>query len=351
MLPSLVDFDARPETVRETTTTALLSNGIPPQCKNGTTNPYWERWPALRGNFTDSDNVTTQKCQFFLGIGDGAAANCGSKCHTSNRIAVTIGTSAAARVCLPLPIQSCAEIKVDVPHGLFCYRVDKHRILVGGALTDGGSVVEWARKLLNLQSEQEFDAALQDVTELYDRKTQSSLPPSQSAALMIPFLSGERSTGFRGSATGCIAGITRETTSVDILYACLEGVTLRLKAVIGTIYDIGFIDQDCRYRLQQDDVISTVLVVSGNALERNSLWRQMIADCIGCSVVVDGDSSEGTSRGVAMLISSGIQQSEIREEELSVVNESRPNKEAYSLWASASLNQDKLINAVSNTWD
>lgn len=104
-------------------------------------------------------------------------------------------------------------------------------------------------------------------------------------------------------------------------------------------------------RQQRDDVISTVLVVSGNALERNSLWRQMIADCTGCSVVVDGDSSEGTSRGVAMLISSGIQQSEIREEELSVVHESRPNKEAYSLWASASLNQDKLINAVSNTWD
>mmetsp|Transcript_24470 Transcript_24470/g.50487 ORF Transcript_24470/g.50487 Transcript_24470/m.50487 type:complete len:559 (-) Transcript_24470:106-1782(-) len=54
----------------------------------GRTNPYWEKWPELRNT------------KFFLGIGDGACANVGSKCTTSYRIAVTIGTSAAARMCL-----------------------------------------------------------------------------------------------------------------------------------------------------------------------------------------------------------------------------------------------------------
>jgi gluconokinase len=78
--------------------------------------------------------------QLFLGIGDGACANIGSKCLTGSRIAVTIGTSAAAWVCLRSGLSSSI---ITVPNGLFCYRVDKSHILVGGgALTDGGSVIE-----------------------------------------------------------------------------------------------------------------------------------------------------------------------------------------------------------------
>lgn len=30
-----------------------------------------------------------------------------------------------------------------MPFGLWCYRIDRHRLLLGGALTDGGSVIKW----------------------------------------------------------------------------------------------------------------------------------------------------------------------------------------------------------------
>ena len=364
LLPTLADFDGDSA---QGSISSLLSNGIPSRCKNGEFNPYWERWPELRGiestaDSYSSDEVEAQHCRLFLGVGDGAAANCGSKCdaystceYGSHRIAVTIGTSAAARVCLPLQKMPSDSV-TTVPHGLFCYRVDKSRILVGGALTDGGSAIEWARKLLNLQFADAFDAALEEVSNRYCHnfgKPSLECSCSQSigaAVTMIPFLSGERSTGFRGAATGCISGITRDTTPIDILLGCFEGVTLRLCAVIGLIEEVCHNQRKHETSDGSDDANQAILVVSGNALEKNTLWRQMIADCSGLSVVVDGESNEGTSRGVAMLISRRIMQTDQSAEVLSIASISHPVEEANSRWATVRLTQDDLINAVSNTW-
>lgn len=122
LLPPLVDFDAA---------LPFLRGGIPSYNDDGTPNKYWDRWPALR----------TKTMSLFYGVGDGAAATIGSKCGPgSNRIAVTIGTSAAARVCLPLSAVfddegEEEEPKISVPPGLFCYRVHRDAVVIGGALT------------------------------------------------------------------------------------------------------------------------------------------------------------------------------------------------------------------------
>jgi gluconokinase len=92
------------------------------------TTKYWDSWPELRD------------CPLFLGLGDGACANIGSKCSTASRIAVTIGTSAAARVCLRQGVGSSSDFQI--PKGLWCYRVDKSHVLVGGALTGKYNLLE-----------------------------------------------------------------------------------------------------------------------------------------------------------------------------------------------------------------
>jgi gluconokinase len=219
-------------------------------------------------------------------------------------------------------------------------------------LTDGGSAIEWARNLLNLQTEDDFDAALVEVSEryfnnFYELELDSPLARSQhvGTVTMIPFLSGERSVGFRDAATACISGITRDTTATDILHGCLQGVTLRLGAVSSLIKDVRCKADDA------GDCGQTRLVVSGTALERNSLWRQMIADCTGFDVVVDGDSSGGTSRGVAMLIAKSIHLTEHCEEALSIVSQCQPNENARPRWRIAARDQENLITAVSETWD
>ena len=100
--------------------------------------------------------------------------------ENSGLIAATVGTSAAARVVLPLEGQlegkaaaaAAATTATNagddalfrVPKGLWCYRLDRHRVVLGGALTDGGSVFEWLRGTLGLYpDEEDTDAVMREV--------------------------------------------------------------------------------------------------------------------------------------------------------------------------------------------
>ncbi|OEU22851.1 actin-like ATPase domain-containing protein [Fragilariopsis cylindrus CCMP1102] len=268
-------------------------------------NPYWTRFVELR------------ETKFFLGIGDGACANIGSKCTTSSRIAVTIGTSAAARTSSTSLSNNSTFFQIPECRGLFCYRIDRRHVLVGGALTDGGSVVEWASRFLNLDRDKaSFDKCLDETRDLIAAEQQLLLqqqgendrPWKDKDLRMVPFLSGERSTGFRDGATGAVFGLTRETTPAIFFKSCLEGVSLRLKAILDLLLLV--IDKTA---IADDTTTTTttttgttslqpVLVASGKAMETNEIWRQMIADCCGLHVVLDEDSAEGTSRGVARLV-------------------------------------------------
>lgn len=53
-----------------------------------------------------------------------------------------------------------------VPKGLWCYRLDRHRVVLGGALTDGGSVFEWLRTTLDLSPGEDMDAVMRQVDEM-----------------------------------------------------------------------------------------------------------------------------------------------------------------------------------------
>ena len=295
--------------------------------KTGTTiNPYWTKFPELR------------ETKFFLGIGDGACANVGSKCTTSSRIAVTVGTSAAVRMCLKhQAFSSTPSPSDDLPfripecRGLFCYRIDRNHVLVGGALTDGGSIVEWASRFLNLdKDESAFQRCLDETQKLVEAEYECECKKEQNTTnrrehrnlIMAPFLSGERSIGFRDGAAGALFGFTHETTSAHFFKSCLEGVSLRLKAVIDLLLVVVdrkiSLVEDRDNNLEDETADKTdndnnnnvsslpVMVASGKAMEVNHLWRQMIADCSGLRVVLDKDTAEGTSRGVARLVAKSL---------------------------------------------
>lgn len=314
---------------------------IPEYLDSGKKNPYLEQWPELN-----------ESCRLFLGLGDGACANIGSKCSTPNRIAVTVGTSAAARVCLPLPISRADEPNDNgnnfkVPRGLFCYRIDKSHVLVGGALTDGGSVIEWACSLMNLKTDDAFQDCMNEVKELINEEKDC---PSLT---LVPFLGGERSTGYRDGASGCIMGLTRETTPARFMKACLESVMLRIKAILELVNKA--IDE----RTDENND-NPCIVVSGNAMEANEAWRQMLADASGMEVQFDADITEGTSRGVARMVAIVLDSqcraneepsdSLMAEENISSPTVSSPRQEAVGYWGAATEAQDAFIDAVSPLW-
>ena len=291
---------------------------------------YVSRFPALRG------------ARLFFGLGDGACANIGSKCSSIERIACTVGTSAAARVCLPLPLSNDTDCCCPVQPGLFCYRINSSHVLVGGALTDGGSVVEWMAQLLNLGpvSSDAFQACLRAASQL-PLATSSS---STRSPTVVPFFSGERSTGFRSGATGAMVGLTRETKPEHFVRGCLEGVTLRIHAIVGRIRQA--------VRSTQADSFPIRIVCSGKALESNALWRQMLADCTGCEIVMDMSTKEGTSRGVAVLLRMALDGADsFKVESLDTTHTLHSDRGTAEYWADAMNSQEELIDCVSSIYE
>jgi len=354
-LPLPMDFDTTPPTNR----------GI--RILKGSSD-YWERWPELRGDADGDDSTEAIEgrqddfCRLFLGIGDGACANAGSKCTTLDRIAVSVGTSAAARIILPLPINyvawgggvsvSFVESKgrpvpsTPIPRGLFCYRIDAHHVLLGGALTDGGSVIEWIRSIFQLQDDAAFDEVMEKVEREYCNQQEGEAIVHHLST--IPFLSGERSTGYRSGATGVLYGITRETTREEVIASMLEGVVLRLNAILELL--IGAREL---FKIGDEANNPLRIVGSGNGLVNNRCWMQMLADCSQIDVVVDGETDEATSRGAAYFATLGLRALTIdsmASENISASCVSTPRPNRLAKWKAKAEIQEHLIDGVSSTW-
>ena len=187
-------------------------------------------------------------------LGDGACSNVGSGCVGAERAAVTIGTSAAARV-----VYDAATARPKP--GLFLYRLDAQRFCEGGALSDGGNLHAWLRAVLS-------DAEPTDRTD--------------HGLTFLPFLGGERSLGWNVDRRGLIDGLTFATTPGELVQAALEGVAYRLADVLDAI---GAVES---------------VVATGHAALVNDLWLQILADVLGRPVEVSGES-EGSARGAAVV--------------------------------------------------
>jgi gluconokinase len=217
--------------------------------------PVWRRrWPPLVA------------APWFPAVGDGAASNIGSDCADLTRIALNVGTSAALRV--------VTETPVPPPRGLWRYRLDRQRPLVGGATSEGGNVYAWLGSILRLPEQGELEVAL------------SGQEPDAHGLTMLPFLAGERSPGWRSERRGALSGLSLATSAIDIVRAGLEAVALRLAIVYDLLTPLVAADH--------------TIVASGGALIRSRAWTQIMADVLGRPLALSGEE-EATSRGGALL--------------------------------------------------
>jgi gluconokinase len=211
-----------------------------------------------------------------------------------------------------------------------------------------------------LNTEQKFAHCVDQMQILVDQDFTADSEASNGgedrrSLVVAPFFSGERSTGFRDGATGAVLGLTRETTPAHFFKSCLEGVSMRLKAIVDLIL---------QSHNENDADARPILVASGKALEKNDLWRQMIADCSGLSIVLDKEAEEGTSRGVAQLVamdllgretfgaepaqSSGSlpQSLEPMEEQIHPFKTSHPRPHAAAYFRRKATLQEEFINSI-----
>lgn len=260
---------------------------------------YRRRWPELG------------EARFCLCVGDGAAANIGSGGIDPSRLALTIGTSGALRVVLH---QAEGDSLPPVPPGLWCYPVDRRRWLVGGSLTDGGSLFNWLLETLRYTNAAGLLAAAADVE------------PNSHGLTVLPFLRSERSPGWANDATMTISGITANTEPGHILRAVLEAVALRFRLI--------------NERLAPHLPADSPIMAGGGGLQENPLWRQILADALGRPIHLT-NIDEVTSRGAAILAFQALGlDGDIPLPD--VVETAHPRAEVGETYAQASAQQERL---------
>ncbi|MGH9592855.1 MAG: FGGY family carbohydrate kinase, partial [Bryobacteraceae bacterium] len=89
---------------------------------------------------------------WYPAFGDGACSNIGANCVSPDDFCLMVGTSGAMRAVT-------VAKRIEIPDGLWCYRVDAARYILGGALTNGGDVYAWMRRNLNLPEDAEAQIA------------------------------------------------------------------------------------------------------------------------------------------------------------------------------------------------
>jgi len=145
------------------------------------------------------------------GTGDGFAAHLGSGCERSDRISVTLGTSAVVRQTMPRPVLAPAA-------GTFCYVADENVYLLGCAGSNGGNVLDWGHTV-------------------FGKSLHAQAGPD--VPIFIPLLHGERSPEWDPGLTGSWYGLTVRHTAADLSRSILEGVIFNFGYLLDIVQE-GF---------------------------------------------------------------------------------------------------------------
>jgi gluconokinase len=208
-----------------------------------------ERLPEIRDDAVDG---------WYPALLDGACSNLGAGCVTRDRAALMIGTSGAFRT-----VYGAAQAQPRP--GLFVHWVDDGRVVEGGSLSDGGSLVHWLGETLK-----DADGSLRD------------RDPDSHGLTFLALLGGERSPGWHQHAKGAIEGLTFATTALDIRQAALEGVAFTFAAIAELMPEV-------------EEVVAT-----GGALLRDRDWLQIMADALARPVTASA-VKEASLRGAAIV--------------------------------------------------
>jgi gluconokinase len=221
--------------------------------------PFSTRWPALKD------------VPWYPAIGDGACANVGCGAVTPRRAALTVGTSAAIRIVVPHELGEALEI----PRDLWAYRLDERHVVFGGALSNGGNVIDWLRDLTGARPDR---AALIAAGEL---------AADGHGLTMLPFLSGERSPIWSDTATGVIAGLTQHTAREHLLRAGMEAVAYRLALLYENLHPLATPRHE--------------IVANGGAVLGSPAFMGIIADTLDHPLIPLPRDEEASARGAAVL--------------------------------------------------
>lgn len=216
----------------------------------------------------------TPETPFVLGGSDGCLSNLGVGAVDSKSVAITIGTSAAVRMVTEKPY-------LDADQRTFCYVLDEHHYVVGGAINNGGVVMDWAKN-------QFFNpAASANITNEYEAMMEliDTVPAGSNGLLFHPYLNGERAPLWQGEARGSFFGIHLMHQQKHFLRAVLEGICLN-------IYDV--LHEITEQTGAPDKIIAT------GGFSQSTVWRQLLTDVVQQTVFMP-ESYESSCLGAVVM--------------------------------------------------
>jgi len=197
------------------------------------------RWPALAGAL------------WFPVVADGFSSNVGVGALDESTMAVAAATSGAMRVLV-------TGVPDNLPAGLWCYRVDASRSLLGGAVNDVGRAVTWLTSTVQIPTEANLDDLL-------------LLPPELGTPLVLPFLTGERSTGWAADARAVVSGVSAGTTGAMLFRGTMEGIAMSYARIAAQLHDVA---GDTKQ-----------ILASGRVTQDSPALLQVVADVLQTPVV------------------------------------------------------------------
>lgn len=166
-----------------------------------------ETWPTL------------MNALWFAPVSDGHTQSIGAGLVDSSQLVLSAATSGALRRLVTGTVG-------DLPRGLWCYRIDEERSIIGGAVNDVGRAMTWLEETLALPGPAELEAHL-------------AAEPQPGVPLVLPWFTGERSTGWIGDARAVLSGVSAATTPLELYRGTVEGVAVSYHRMLSELLRVA----------------------------------------------------------------------------------------------------------------
>lgn len=210
--------------------------------------------------------------RFFIGGADGPLANLGTGAMGKNKLAFTMGTSGAVRICVD-------EYYTDPQMRTFNYLLTSTQHVIGGATNNGAVVMQWLK-------EQILQTSI-STEELIEKAQQT--PAGAENLLFLPYILGERAPVWNANAKGVFWGLSINHTQAHLTRAVMEGLILNLYSVGKVLMEKFPVDEIC----------------ASGGFAKSDFWLQLVADVFQKKVVIT-DNVEGSAWGAVLLALKGL---------------------------------------------
>jgi len=192
-----------------------------------------------------------EKVYLLPGVYDGGAL-CLGMGGGKERVGIcNLGTSAMLRVPYSKPVlDATGKMKFQT------YYLCSNIWVAGGAINNGGLVLEWWKEILR-----------RDIADLL--KEAENIPPGSEGVFFLPFLTGERDPAMGEIVSGVIFGVRNYHTTGHLVRSSLEGIAYLLLWIKKSLEENGVIMEEVR-------------VGGGGA--KSLLWIEILRDILNLPV-------------------------------------------------------------------